>query len=121
MSKQFEFSDFVDEFRVKFELPESVIAPGYYDDDGEWVPPNTAAKLVEKEGIILPLVENEEKYAENGVYTTKGKKLYTIFPIEEGTIIQYNGDSYTVQAFKDYSEYADVFIYLMRWREKGGA
>ena len=45
MSKQFEFSDFVDEFRVKFELPESVIAPGYYDDDGEWVQPNTADKL----------------------------------------------------------------------------
>lgn len=121
MSKQFEFSDFVDEFKVEFELPETIEVPGHYDDEGEWIPPQKSETLVKKEGIVLPLSEDDLKYAENGVYTVKEKKLYTVFPIEEGTVIRYKSDDYTVQAFKDYSEYADVFIYLMRWREKGGA
>ena len=121
MSKQFEFSDFVDEFKVEFELPETIEVPSHYDDEGEWVPPRKSETFIKKAGIILPLSEDDLKYAENGVYTVKEKKLYTVFPIEEGTVIRYKSDDYTVQAFKDYSEYADVFIYLMRWREKGGA
>lgn len=121
MSKQFEFADFVDEFNVTFYMPESTITPGYHDDDGEWVPAKTTETNVAKTGIVLPLSEDDLKYAENGVYTTKEKKLYVTFPIAEGTLITYKNDVYTVQAFKDYSEYADVYIYLMRWREKGGA
>lgn len=115
MSKPFEFADFVDEFKVPFFILEE--SSGGQWVDGEWVP-NTGNDEALKEGIILPLSEDDRKYAENGTYTTKEKKLYVTFPIEEGTKIRYKDDEYTVQSFKDYSEYADVYIYLMRWREQ---
>lgn len=118
MGKQFEFADFVDEFKVSFMLEELQKTDGYYDDDGEWVLGGTDAVPIVKEGIVLPLSEDDLKYAENGVYSVREKKLYTVFEIPFESIVIYKGDKYTVQAFKDYSEYADVFIYLMRWRKK---
>ena len=118
VNKQFEFADFIDEFKATFHMPEIITMPGYHDDDGEWVPPRTSENIVEKQGIVLPLTEDVLKYAENGVYTTKEKKLYVTFEIKEGTQITYKDVKYTVQSFKDYSEYADVFIYIMRWRGK---
>lgn len=116
MSKQFEFADFVDEFKVSF-IELSGSSGGCYNDDGEWVA-NAREIEVEREGIILPLTEDDLKYAENGISTSKEKKLYTTFELAEGTKIKYKNDVYTIQSFKDYSEYADVFIYLMRWRTK---
>lgn len=84
--------------------------------DGEWVKGGeTPTKLT---GIILPLSNDDSKYAENGTYTVKEKKLLTVDQIPEGTKVEYNSQKYTVQAFKDFSVYTDVNIYLMRWREK---
>lgn len=118
MVKQFLFADFINEFKTEFLLHEKQEVSGYYNDDGDWVPPKTKDVPTKKYGIILPLSEDDLKYAENGVYTTKEKKLYTTFPVEEGSKITYKNDDYTVQSFKDYSDYADVYIYIMRWREQ---
>lgn len=84
--------------------------------DGEWV--NGVVIPTELTGIILPLSNDDLKYDENGTYTVKGKKLLTVDHIPEGTKVEYNNQKYTVQAFKDFSAYTDVNIYLMRWREK---
>lgn len=84
--------------------------------DGEWVTGQEIPK--EMIGIILPLSNDDLKYAENGTYTVKEKKLLTIDQIPEGTKVEYNAQKYTLQAFKDYSVYTDVNIYLLRWREK---
>ena len=70
------------------------------------------------EGIILPLTENDLKYSEAGTYSVKDKKIYTTQPLELGQVIEYKGDKYTIQSFKDYSDYADVYIYLARCQEK---
>ncbi|MFL1997352.1 hypothetical protein VYF65_003116 [Lysinibacillus irui] len=84
--------------------------------DGEWAEgKETPTELT---GIILPLSNDDLKYAENGTYTVKEKKLLTVDHIPEGTKVEYNNQKYTVQAFKDFSAYTDVNIYLMRWREK---
>lgn len=115
MGKQFEFSDFVDEFKVPFFILEN--SSGGDWEDGDWVP-NARTSETAHEGIVLPLSEDDLKYAENGRYSVKEKKLYTTFPIVEGTQIRYKNDIYTVQSLKDYSEYADVYIYFMRWREQ---
>lgn len=69
-------------------------------------------------GIILPLSNDDLKYAENGTYSTKERKLLVVEPLTEGTRVEYKDAFYTIQAFKDYSEYTDVNIYLMRWRKK---
>lgn len=84
--------------------------------DGEWVMGQEGPK--EMTGIILPLSNDDLKYAENGTYTVKEKKLLIVEQIPEGTEVEYNGQKYTLQAFKDYSLYTDVNIYLLRWRKK---
>ena len=118
MSKQFEFADFVDEFKAPFYMYEKIDVPGGYDDEGEWVADTSTEQPVLKEGIVLPLSDDTLKYAPQGTYTEKEKELYVTFPISIGERITYRDDEYTVQQHKDFSEYADVYIYILRWREK---
>lgn len=114
MTKQFQFADFVDEFYVPF--IRYVSLEGHYNDEGDWVP--TVEVPEESGGIVLPLTEDDLQYSEAGTYSTKDKKLYVTSPFKEGQKIEYKGDKYTIQNFKDYSEYSDIYIYYMRWREK---
>ncbi|MED1711716.1 hypothetical protein [Heyndrickxia sporothermodurans] len=114
MSKPFEFADFVDEFKVPF--ISIVKVDGHWEDGGDWIP--GGEKSAEMQGILLPLTQEDLRYSEAGTFSVKDKKIYTVEPLEEGQQIEYKGDKYTVQSFKDYSDYADVFIYHARWREK---
>lgn len=112
--KPFAFADFVEEFKVPFTYIEKT--DGYYNDAGDWV--EGGETPVPMEGIILPLSEDDLQYAEAGAYQAKDKKVYTTQPLQLNAEIEYKGDRYTIQNFKDYSEYADVYIYYARWREK---
>ncbi|MEV9639477.1 hypothetical protein ABZ756_02115 [Mammaliicoccus sciuri] len=114
MDKPFEFADFVDEFQVPFYFLDR--EDGYWNDEGDYVEP--AETLVELSGIVLPLSDNDLRYSESGTYSDKDKKIYTVVPLDIDRKIIYKGDEYTIQSFKDYREYSDVFIYLARWREK---
>lgn len=115
MTKQFEFADFVREFKKPFIASYTEIE-GHWDDDGDWVEGQKTPVLMD--GIFLPLSEDDLQYSEAGTYSVKDKKIYTISPLEEGQQVEYKGKKYTVQNFKDYSDYADVYIYYARWREK---
>lgn len=113
MSKQFEFADFVEEFKVPFMAFQQT--EGYWADNGDWIPGGeTPVQMV---GIMLPLTQNDLKYSEAGTYSVKDKKIYTTDPLSLGQTIEYQGDRYTIQNFKDYSAYADVYIYFARYRE----
>lgn len=114
MSKQFEFADFVDEFRVDF--TSFVQTEGYYNDDGDFV--KGVEIVTPGYGIMLPLTQNDLRYSEAGTYSTNDKKIYTVDPLALGQEVEYKGSRYTIQSFKDYSDYADVYIYHARWREK---
>lgn len=117
MAKAFEFADFVEEFKVPFVYV--VQQEGYWDKvTGDYI--ESSEVPVAMEGIVLPLSEDDMRYSEAGTYTDKDKKLYTVQPLELGRKLIYKGDAYTIQSFRDYSEYADVFIYIARWREKAG-
>jgi hypothetical protein len=114
MSKQFEFADFVQEFKVNFTAIEQ--SEGHYADNGDWIEgTETSIPMV---GILLPLTQDDLRYGENGMYSVKDKKIYTTEELKVGQIIEFKGDRYTVQNFKDYSSYADVYIYYARWREQ---
>lgn len=95
--------------------------PGTYVN-GEWMEGNKLDK--ECFGIILPLsagtqnVGESLEYAENGVYSLKDQKLLTTDTLPTGTLITYKGRTYTIQDYKDFSDYTDVNIYIARWREK---
>ena len=87
---------------------------GYWKTNGDWIP---AGRLVPVDliGIILPLTEDDIRYSENGTYSAKDRKVYTTSNLENGQRIKYKGITYTIQNFKDYSDYADVNIYFARW------
>src|SRR5574339_262738 len=105
MTKQFEFADFIDEFRVGFTVYEKQL--GSYNDAGKWVPGGDLAP-VNMQGIILPLSNDELKHEANGVYTVKDRKIYTTKPLKLGQKIEYEGDSFTIDSKKPYEAYADV-------------
>jgi len=112
--KAFEFSDFVEEFKVPFTYIEK--NNGGHWQAGEWV--KGTETRIKMYGIVLPLSEDDLQYAEAGTYRAKDKKIYTTQPLQLNAEVEYKGDRYTIQNFKDYSEYADVYIYYARWREK---
>jgi hypothetical protein len=114
MNKPFEFADFVEEFEVPFVYIEKT--DGHWADNGDWIEGGTTS--IPMTGIILPLSEDDLQYAETGTYSVKDRKIYTTQPLELNGEIEYKGDRYTIQNFKDYSDYSDVYIYLARWREK---
>ncbi|GLC88254.1 hypothetical protein [Lysinibacillus piscis] len=84
--------------------------------DGEWV--DGITNPIELVGIVLPLTEDVLHFSESGTYTTKEKKLLTTTPLEEGTQCEYKGELYTIEAFKDFADYTDILMYVMRWRKK---
>lgn len=118
MAKQFEFADFIEEFKVEFtSFKASEESNGWDRETGDYEDSNIEPVMME--GIILPLKEDEIQYAPQGTYCVKDKKLYTLEPLEIQQEIEYKSDRYVVQSFKDYSEYADVYIYYAAWRDKG--
>lgn len=110
MAKQFEFADFVEEFKVEFTIYEH--DEGHYSDNGKWVEGEVTPVTVQ--GIILPLSDDDLRYVPNGTYTEADRKIYTTRPLKAGQKMEYGGRNYTIQNFKDYSAYADVFIYIAR-------
>lgn len=105
------FADMVEEFGKPFTI-EAGVTEGHYEPGGKWVPPTT--ETIEAIGVFLPFTEDDLRYSDAGTYTTQDRKLFTLTKIKEGTKIEYKGDSYTVQGFKDYSDYADTYIYTAR-------
>lgn len=113
------FKDVIDEQGVPFVAHLST--KGAYVG-GEWVPGEEDDK--ECFGVMLPLAVGTQNvgealtYAENGVYSLKDQKLLTTEALPTGTEITYKGRTYTIQDYKDLSDYTDVNIYLARWRER---
>ncbi|KNH23920.1 hypothetical protein ACS78_08180 [Priestia megaterium] len=87
---------------------------GYYEDAGDWVP-GGSPQPENRFGVILPLSGDDLRYSESGTYSVKDRKVYTIEALNPGQKIEYKGIPYTVQNFKDFTDYTDVFIYLARW------
>lgn len=110
MAKHFEFADFVDEFAVDFVTLEPT--PGYHNDAGTWVPGEKIRKA--KSGIILPLSNDDFKREANGTYTSQDRKIYVVDPMAMGTVIEYKGETFTVDGSKPYEDYADVYIYFAK-------
>lgn len=107
------FGDMVREYGMPF-IAFKEGKDGYYDEAGDWVPPSGPEKT-SAIGVFLPFSDDDLRYSEAGTYSTKDRKLYTLEELKEGMKIEYKGIPYTVQGFKDYTDYADVFIYVARW------
>jgi len=78
MPEKMSFASIILEQGVPF-VAHSMSEGGYID--GEWIKGQEAP--TELTGIILPLSNDDLKYAENGTYTVKEKKLLTVDQIPE--------------------------------------
>jgi hypothetical protein len=108
--KHFQFADFIDEFKVDFTVYDET--PGSYNTVGKWIQGTKTPRTMQ--GIILPLTTDDLQFAGNGVYTSKDRKIYTTEPLKKGQKLEYEGQIYTIHEEKDYSAYADVYIYFAK-------
>lgn len=113
MPEKMIFAPMVMENGVPFTVYQQPVDTEGYFTAGDWVQPEPVP--VSSFGVILPFSSDDLRYTEAGTYSTKDRKLFTVDPLEVGQKIEYKGISYTVGQFKDYSDYADVFIYVARW------
>lgn len=118
--KLYRFTRLIKKYSVNFEILQNY---GKYIN-GHWQNKKTEKK--EGTGAIVP-IDEKKIYQSGGSYGTKDKRLYTFEPINnplENTKIVYKNDVYSVEQETDYSDYSDVFVYLLKYvsvfNEKGG-
>lgn len=110
MPEKMVFKPMIDELGMPFVAYEQ--GEGHYEA-GDWIP--GALVPSDRFGVLLPFSDDDLRYSEAGTYSVKDRKLLTTRELQKGQKIEYKGISYTVQNFKDLSDYADVFIYVARW------
>lgn len=68
-------------------------------------------------GAIVPIADNKV-YQSGGTYTTKDRELYMRTPIDkplETVKVRYKNNEYKIEQVKDFSDYANAYIYLLKW------
>jgi len=110
--KLYNFTRLINKYAVCFEIIES--KGGEYVG-GRWQERETETK--EGFGAIIPLAERKI-YRSGGSCTAKDRQLYTINPLE-GTLknikVRYKDNIYSVEQETDYSDYSDVFVYVLKY------
>ena len=110
--KLYNFARLVTKYSVRFQF--LVRGQGHYES-GKWVTGEPITK--DGTGAIVPMSENKVRQS-GGVYTAKDRQLYMLSPIPEalkGAKIRYKDDLYSVEAETSYEDYADVYVYVLKW------
>lgn len=88
-------------------------------EGGRWIPGKEVPE--ERQAVVVPLSNDDLRYDENGTYTRQDKKVYTHFPLENGTGIVYDNLQYKITDPKDYSAHSNVYVYFAKRIEQGGS
>lgn len=109
---RYNFNDLVKRHSVSFKAvskSEGEYIGGRYQEGTETVTEHT--------GAIIPLSERKI-HNTGGSYTAKDRNLYMTEPLT-GALkemqIRYKGNTYSIEEEKDFSDYSDVYVYLLRW------
>ena len=84
--------------------------------DGEYI----GGEYIEKQGTPIPMrgaivaIPSKKIYQSGGYLTAKDLRLFTDSPIAEGKV-NYKGSTYNVEEHSDYSEFAGVHSYILKW------
>ena len=68
-------------------------------------------------GAIVP-VSDSKIYQSGGVLTQKDRQLYMKTPISNsltGAKVKYKGNEYNIEQETNYEDYADAYVYTLRW------
>lgn len=112
--KLYNFERLVKKYSVPFKLV--VYGEGEYVD-GKFVkgePSELAAT-----GAIVPM-STRKIYQSGGTLDTTDRELYMLTPIPtplKHTQAVYKGRTYSIEEEKDYTDYSDVSVYILRWVE----
>lgn len=87
---------------------------GGYDDGGVYI----AGEKTETplRGAIIPMTERKI-YQLGGNYTSEDRELYMIKRIDSALLggkVLYKGEYFAIEEETDYSDYADIFHYILR-------
>lgn len=112
MGKLYNFDRLIDKYSVDFTLV-STAEGGFVD--GKYV----AGEATETpcRGAIVPMSERKI-YQSGGSYTDKDKQLYmrTAIPAPlKLTKVRYKNNNYNIEQVTDYDDYADAYIYTLKW------
>lgn len=109
---RYNFKDLIKRHSVSFTAvskSEGEYIGGRYQEGTETVTEHT--------GAIIPLSERKI-YQSGGSYTAKDRNLYMNEPLP-GALkemqIRYKNNTYSIEEEKDFSDYSDVHVYLLRW------
>lgn len=111
MGKLYNFTRLINKYKCDYTLlyhAEGKYEGGLYKD-GE-----TITEI--KTGAIVP-ISSKKIYQSGGTYSAKDKQLYSLTRIPKallGAKVLYQGNTYSIEEDADYSEFADVFIYVLR-------
>lgn len=68
-------------------------------------------------GAIVP-IKSQKIYQSGGTLTSKDKQLFCSTQLVgslDGAKIIYKGDSFSIETDTDYTDYAEVCVYLLKW------
>lgn len=109
--KLYNFTRLINKYSTDFTL--IIPSDGHYEGgiykDGK---PTTEIRA----GAIVPLSQRKV-YQSGGNYTAQDKELYTVKRIDRALLggkILYKGEYYSVEEETDYSDFGDVYHYMLR-------
>lgn len=104
------FDSLIERYNVDFEIIPK--------EEGEYV----GGEYVEKRGTpissrgAIVAIPRKKIYQSGGYLTSKDLKLFVSTPLEgEGLKISYKGSLYSVEDDNDYSEFAGMNSYILKW------
>lgn len=115
MPKLYNFNRLIEKYSVDFTLV-TFSEGGYVGNEyvkGEEV--QTPCR-----GAIAPM-PNSKIYQSGGTLTTKDRQLFMRTPFEKpltNAKVLFKGNTYNIEQSTDYGDYADAYIYNLKWVEK---
>lgn len=109
--KLYNFTRLITKYKATFEIVSE--NNGHYED-GEWQPDDNTT--ITKQGAIVPMSE-KKIYQPGGTYTTQDRELYMFEKLPDALLnsyVIYQGNRYKIEQETDYSEYSDVYTYVLR-------
>lgn len=114
MPKLYDFKRLITKYSVPFTLIST--SEGAYVD-GKYVEGTRTETALT--GAIVPYSDSKI-YQSGGFLTQKDRELYMKTPITaplKAAKVSYKGDIYNIESNRDYGDYADAYIYSLKWVE----
>ena len=86
---------------------------------GKWV--DGEPVVTPMRGAVVPLSE-KKIYDSGGTYTTQDRELYLTRRLDgdlSALTVCFKGNTYAVEESRNFEDYADVAVYVLKWISKG--